>query len=155
MTSKVSLAAAALLLAGCGGGGSGSGTGGVPSGGTCAEPVGIGACGTCGTEADCQTCASTVDQAGVAAYNALTDCLFCNACYMACDGASFPACTSVPATTSGCDEDTAPTSDCGGCQTCATAGSQACSSELAACKGLAQCVDLVKNLYDVCSPLPK
>jgi hypothetical protein len=143
---------AAVLLAGCGGGG-GGGTGGVASGGTCSAPTGIGACGTCATQGECQACASTLDQAGVAAYNALTDCLFCDACYMACNGRSFPACTSVPSSIDGCDLDTAPTSDCNGCQTCATAGSQTCSSELSACKAIAACVDLVKHLYDVCSPL--
>jgi hypothetical protein len=99
------------------------------------------------------TCASTIDQAGVTAFNALVNCLQCTACYTTCDGAAAGSgCTGAPAMTDACDTGTPGTMTCQACAQCAQM--KTCASQVTACKAITQCVDLANNLSATCGSLP-
>jgi hypothetical protein len=123
--------------------------------GSCSAPSAIADCGTCAKQSDCETCASMLDQSGVQPYNDLLDCVFCTGCYTTCQSASVAgACTGAPATKDACDTGTPGTTACQACQQCSTKSAGTCGAKFTACNGSTQCVDLLKNLYNTCHPLP-
>jgi hypothetical protein len=94
----------------------------------------------------CFACNTVAHQPGVAAYDALLQCVFCNACYTTCDGAmTSSVCPMPPASQDPCDGTQANTAACLGgtmnCQICATQGS--CHPAFVTCEGDPDCKALL------------
>jgi hypothetical protein len=117
----------------------------------CTNPTKSSDCGECATANDCFGCFQVVDKAGVQAYNALLNCVFCDSCYGSCGGAQ-AGCPSAPAMKDTCDGDTVSQAACNTCQQCAFSGT--CSSQAQACQSNAKCVDIAQNVDKVCGSLP-
>lgn len=132
-------------------GGTGTVTGTSTGVGSCASPGSINDCASCATQNACVMCAAKADQAGVNAYNAFSQCLFCSACYTTCGGSS-AGCSGPPVTPGACDKGGTSQSACASCQQCAEGST--CASQLQQCEAVAQCVDLANNLGNVCGSLP-
>jgi hypothetical protein len=103
-----------------------------------------GACSTCSDRSSCGRCNATAYAAGWGAYEAVSSCVSCKACYMSCGGATVPGwdggayCSGPPATVDSCD-----TGSCDDCTTCATSLQATCGAAWNACMASTDCNTLL------------